>query len=173
MGKAHANGKLCRAETNIESAAGSIEAEVEARRDATRRAVFAFHPLSPVRDRLLHVEILSGAARLLHLSAATVLLRGGESATLPRDARSWRRSLGRDERATTATDRGRDWKTWPSANCSLLHSGMKIELGSPETAEPIFPGCGRATGGTGGGAFAAPTLVSGIGFPEENVLHIR
>lgn len=32
LGKTHANGKLCRTETNIESAAGPIETEVDARR---------------------------------------------------------------------------------------------------------------------------------------------
>lgn len=32
LGRVHANGKLCRVETYIESAAGSMEAEVETRR---------------------------------------------------------------------------------------------------------------------------------------------
>lgn len=50
LGKTHANGKLCRTETNIESAAGPIETEVDARGARFSSSVAA-------QERLLHVEI--------------------------------------------------------------------------------------------------------------------
>lgn len=89
LGRAHANGKLCRAGTNIESAAGSIETPPKSMRGVR----FS----SPLRKRFLHVEIRYATSTTT--PRPSILPRGKVSeCSLVTRRRSWRRSL---RRATT------------------------------------------------------------------------
>lgn len=85
LGRAHANGKLCRAGTNIESAAGSIERPPKSMRGVRFSS-------SPLRKRFLHVEIRFATSTTT--PRPSILPRGKVSeCSLATRRPSWRRSL--------------------------------------------------------------------------------